>query len=488
MALLDAQTPGSDDWWLVKCGNEFGAGLKRMAKLQSYRDGKALLPENMWDSSSKASYLRFLERARLHVVETIRDSRTNRQGVVGFRTAAEQSSFGDPVAWEQWNRQHMDVLSRDLFNDVGDFGRAYVLVVPQTWEGPRWQVLNEWTTYGITDKDRPWSVKAGIHYQFNEILEREELTLFMGPSHEGPGFYRTAVREARVSTLPQDGNPWSPGTNWDWIEERQTTDGVVENLLTKVSTTDGYGIYEKHLDTVDRINEITLNAINLIVMQSFKQRAVKGDLPQFYPEDFPDPQLAGKRINYDEVFETGAGALWMLPVGADMWESTVTDVTPVYMARKQELQTLCSLTSTPQDLFAGESQNQSALGAQISREPLFYAVSAMNERAGDALEQVMATTFSILGDVTRSDSAQIETMWKKVTPATMAEKAEAAAKYRAGGAPQEFIDTEVFEMSPLEQRRVRSQRANDQFARLLSGADSAAVTETEPVEVVAEVA
>lgn len=430
-----------------------------MGRLRSYRDGDALLPDNAWDIGTRESYRRFLRRARLHIVETIRDARTDRQAVLGFRTGATGDDAGDQAAWAHWTRNRMGVQSRAFFNDTADYGRAYILTIPDD-AAPIWNVRNEWNTIGIVDPLRPWLLQAGITVSFDAIAGEEIATLFM------PGYYREAFRRTSVQTLPQDGTPWASGADWTWRSDEQIkTPRNPDPLLVRSQTTDGYGVYEKHLDTVDRINEITVNAISLIVMQSFRQRGVKGDLPSHYPEGHPQ---AGQEIDYDEMFKAGPAALWMLPVGAEIWESAQTDVTPIYNARKEEIKTLSSLTRTPQDIFDGESQNQSALGAQTSREPLIYAVKRMNEQAEVAITEAQALTFAAVGDTVRSDVSQLEVIWDKINPATMAEKAEAAPKFKAGGAPQRFIDTEVFEMSPAEQRRAASDRTDDAFNAALA--------------------
>lgn len=456
--LSETGIPGTDDWWLVRLCNKLGEGLPRMGRLQSYRDGDALLPDNALDAGTRESYRRFLRRARLHIVETLRDARTDRQGVVGFRTGAAGDDNGDIEAWENWTRNRMGIQSRQFFNDTADFGRAYILQIPSP-TGMMWTIRNEWTTISEQDSVRPWLTTAGISVGFDAIAGAEIVTLFR------PGYYRIAWRRTSIPTLPQDGTPWASGSDWTWIGDAVLTPWTPDALLVQNRTTDGYGIYEKHLDTVDRINEITVNAISLIVMQSFRQRGVKGNLPTTYPEGHPN---AGQEIDYDEMFKAGPAALWMLPNDTEIWESASTDVTPIYNARKEEVKTLSSLTRTPQDMFDGESQNQSALGAQTSREPLFYAVKAMNEQLDIALGQAQANDFAFRGDEVRADASKIETIFQKIIPATMSEKAEAAAKYKNGGATQRYIDTEVFEMSPQEQRRAAGDRVDEAFTAALA--------------------
>ncbi|MGO2188192.1 MAG: hypothetical protein ACTH4Y_08085 [Microbacterium gubbeenense] len=452
--LTEIGVPGTDDWWVARLAKQLGDGLPRMELIRSHRDGDALLPDNAWDRGTRDSYKRFVKRARLHVVETIRDARTDRQRVVGFRTGAEGDENGDELAWSHWMRSKMPFQTRLFFNDIADYGEAFLLTLPEEAENlPVFVRYNGWNAAVETDPTRPWLTIAGITYGFDAILEQEVVVLYR------PGYYRIAVRPAKTPSLAQDGSPWVMGSDWDWSASSQTP-WTTDALLRRAATTDGYGIYEKHLDHIDRINEITLNALTLIVMQSFRQRGVKGNLPTHYPEGHPE---AGKEINYDELFEAGPAALWMLPVGTDIWESQQTDVRPIFEARKDELQALCSITRTPQDIFAGQSNNQSAMGAETSKEPLKYAVENMNDIVGITIGDSLADAFRITGDQTRGDATQIEVMWKKVNPATLAEKSEAAPKVKQGGASQRWIDENVFEMTPRERRLAEADRASEAF-------------------------
>ncbi|KJL39918.1 hypothetical protein [Microbacterium trichothecenolyticum] len=462
--LAEAGIPGTDDWWLMRLANELGNGLPRMGRLTRYRDGDALLPDNAWDVGTRESYMRWLKRSRLHIVETIRDARTDRQRVIGFRTGADGDESGDLAAWKHWTRNRMKVQSRQFFNDTADYGKSYLLTMPAA-DGPLWNVRNGWTTITEPNALRPWLTEAGITVGFDPIAQAEVIVLHR------PGYFRVAFRPTRVPTLMQDGTPWYPGKGWSWAG------GPVRNvsndsLLQRNQTVDGFGVYEKHLDSVDRINEITLNTITLIVMQAFRQRGVKGNLPEFYPEGHPQ---AGEKVDYDELFKAGPAALWLLPVGSEVWESNFTDITPIFTYRRDELKVLMSNTRTPQDIFDGESANQSAAGSQNSKEPLIHAVQAMNDQAEVSLAQAMAQSFEMVGDAIRADVTEIEVLFGKISPATLAEKAEAVAKM--GGKPsQRYINSEVLEMTPAQQRQDEQDRTTEMFQTALAAASASGVT------------
>lgn len=453
--LTEVNVPGSDDEMLIRLLKAYGANLPRMFMLQQYVDGNAIIPDSA-TPAQQAGYQHFVKRSRLHVVETIRDARTARQSVLGFRTAAEDDDMGDEAAWSIFVRNEMGMQNEDLFNWCADFGAAH-MITAEVDGFARWSTLNDWTGFAIADPERRWLNEAGVKVGFDPVLGGDTAILFR------QGYYRLAMKKSDESTIPMNGSSWEPGDDWEWVGGPVKTK-TEKCLMQSYRTPDGFGIWEKHLDTIDRINEITLNALTIIVMQSFRQRAVKGDLPDVYPEDHPN---AGEAVDYDKLFETGPAALWRLPTGSEIWESAAADVTPVYKARREELKTLCSLTRTPQDVF--DSENQSALGTQVSREPLKFAVEGMNRRVDTLYRTNLGIAFEIEGDVTRADSTQIETIFGLVVPSTMAEKAEAAPKFKAGNAPQALIDEQVFEMTPMQRRRAEQDRSNEAFNSALAG-------------------
>lgn len=456
--LVETSVPGSDDWYLVRLCDQLGEGLPRMDKLQKYRDGDALLPLDLV-AGERESYLRFMRRSRLHIVETIRDVRTNRQDVIGFRTAVAGDDSGDEEAWKNWIGSWMQVQSRDHFNDKADFGRSYILTVREEDSSPLFRQRNGWDTTTIQNSLRPWMTEAGLTVGFDPVLEAEIAILYR------PGYYRIAIRRTKIPTLPKNGTRWYGTVDWDWATGPVATPWTRNCLLTEDATADGLGVYEKHLDTVDRINEITLNALSIIVQQSFRQRAIEGRLPEYYPEGH---ERAGQRIDYDELFKSGPAALWLLGE-AKIHELAPTDVRPVYDARKQEVEQLAADTSTPLYVFHSDNTNQSATGAEVAREQLVFAVEAMNRRSTMTFAQIQSLAFQARGDQERSDVTQIEVMWAKVNPATLAERAEAAAKAKAGGATQRWIDEHIFEMTPAERRQAEQDRVTEAFTAALAG-------------------
>src|SRR5690606_7313770 len=150
---------------------------------------------------------------------------------------------------------NMGVQSRTFFNDTADFGRAQIVTIPDELGQPLHQRRNNWDTIIEPDLMRPWLARYAVTVLFDAVNGREIAVLY------GQGWYRIATRRTQFPTLPSDGTTWVVNADWEWATARIITPYTNRCLVTENATVDGYGVYEKHLDTVDRINEITLNAL-----------------------------------------------------------------------------------------------------------------------------------------------------------------------------------------------------------------------------------
>lgn len=59
------------------------------------------------------------------------------------------------------------------------------------------------------------------------------------------------------------------------------------------------------IDDLDRINLLVLQRVQIAVLQAFRQRAIKGELPE--------KDAAGNAIDYNVLFSSDPAALWQLP-------------------------------------------------------------------------------------------------------------------------------------------------------------------------------
>jgi hypothetical protein len=459
-----AGTPGSDDWLLMDLGREMGANFPRLNTIRRYRNGDAPVPDEA-TPAMRAAYVKFVKMSRLNMCELIVSSKVNRQKVNGFRTSQVGDDLGDTEATRTWDRSRMKVGSRSLFSDAGHYGASFITVHGPEGEGnidrslfePVMVTSDPWRTWTRPHPLRWWETEYAIEVSHDPVAQVDRIILY------GPGWARIAQREAKTkTTIPSDGQVWRPTTDWTWLGPRITLGWTGENPITRYSTLTGLGIYEPHLDTVDRINDGIKQRVTLTAMQAFKQRALEGNLPTHYPADHPQ---AGEPIDYDSIFEAGPAALWRLPEGVKIWESEVTDTRPLLEGNKDDKKDLASVTGTPLYILSPDAASGSAEGANVLKETAIFSVEEMNDLAEVAIAQAMALAFQSKGDADRGRAENIGVIWGSVDRMSVADAMQAM---QAGGrkVTQRYADQTILGLTPGQMRQAEADREKEALAGL----------------------
>ncbi len=456
--LSETSTPGTDDWWLMQLATDFGADLPRVYRMQSYADGTNALPDEV-DAAMADAYRRFIHMSRLNMAELIVAARVNRMKPLGFRTASPGDVDGDAAAWATWKRSGMKVGVRDFFTHAGNLGAAFLTTTGPQSPSPAAEPLiipsNGFTTVTRQYALREWMAEAALQVGFDAQNNADVLTLFR------PGYMRQAVRPVKSkSSIPTNGRRWAPGRDWVWVSDAIPLGYTSEVPVFRMSGPGGKGMFEKHLDSLDRITNDIRERLTIMAMQAFKQRALSGDLPDVYP---PEHSMAGQKIDYDGIFKAGPAALWKLPVGVTVWESTITDVTPILSATKDDTKNLAAVSSTPIYILSPDAATGSAEGASLAREALTFSTEEWIDRAEMAIIQAHSAAFLAQGDTVRAAVGDIETIWASVDRASMTERASAASQAKAGGLPQRMIDEKIWGLSPAEIAQARQDRSDEAF-------------------------
>jgi hypothetical protein len=457
-----AGTPGSDDWLLLDLATEMGANFRRLGNLRRYRNGDAPVPDEA-TPAMRAAYVKFVKMSRLNMCELIVGSKVNRQKVNGFRTTQVGDDLGDTEASRTWDRSRMKVGSRTLFSDAGHYGSSFITVHGPEGEGnidrslfePVMVTSDPWKTWTRAHPLRWWETEYAIDVSHDPIAQVDRIILY------GPGWATRAQRPALTkSTIPSDGQLWRPNTDWEWLGPRIILGWTGENPVTRYQTLTGLGIYEPHLDTVDRINDGIKQRVTLTAMQAFKQRALEGNLPTHYPADYDDAELAGTPVDYDAVFEAGPAALWRLPEGVKIWESTVTDIRPLLEANSDDKKDLASVTGTPLYILSPDAASGSAEGATTLKETAIFSVEEMNDLAEVAIAQAMAQTFQAKGDLVRGKAESIGVIWGSVDRMSVSEAMQAMSQ---GGrkVTQRYADQTILGLTPGQMRQAEADRENE---------------------------
>jgi hypothetical protein len=137
-----------------------------------------------------------------------------------------------------------------------------------------------------------------------------------------------------------------------------------ETPVVKFANADEKGEYEPYLDIIDRVNHMILQRLVIATTQAFRQRVLKGD--------FPTHDADGNEIDYNGIFESSAGSLWVIPEGADVDELGQAEIMGILNAVRADIQDFAAVTRTPMHYFSPEGANGSAEGAQLAREGLVF--------------------------------------------------------------------------------------------------------------------
>lgn len=439
---IDATEPRSPGWWLQRLLKKLGDGQDRFDRLDEYYRGENGIPAHAHKSVREA-YRRLMSMSRTNFAELVVEPVRERMVPVGFRTGADADELGDKEAWRIWQGNALDADSSLVHRWSLSMSLAHVIVGPVdseigvpliTPEDPREVVVE-------LDPIRKRKALAALKVFADDTEGVQRAYLYL------PGFVLRAVRQ-----MPTDGTlDWNlSGFEWDGPVQRLPA-AVVPVVSFPNKDRRGIGEFEPHIPVLDRINYTILNRLEIATLQAFKQRAVKGDLP--------DTDEDGNEIDYDDIFESGPDALWRLPAGVDIWESGQVDLGPIRSAIRDDIQDLAAVTRTPLFYLTPDAANGSAEGASLMREGLVFKTQDRIVRASESWEQVMSLAFLFAGDAERASRPDMEVIWASPERRSLAERADAATK--ATDLPWSTRMSEIWQMSPQQIERMRAERIED---------------------------
>jgi hypothetical protein len=409
----------------------------RLNLLERYYQGDAPLPEGA-DGASRA-YRKFQKKARTNLASLAIAATRERMIIGGFRTGADGDENGDLIARRLWKANNLDVLSADLHNMMLVFGEAYVIVGPPLKPGG----------FPVVTIEDPREVDSE-HHPADPRLITEGLKLWRDDGMDFAYFYYPDRIEVYSKT--GEGSLYS-NDGWMWREDLSSDNPLGEVMVVKFKNIDGMGEFEPFLDLIDRINHMILQRLVIVTTQAFKQRAIKGDLPQFDKDD--------NEVDYNGIFEPGPGALWMLPEGTEIWESGQTDIQGILSGVRADIQDFAALTRTPMHYLSPDGANQSAEGASLSREGLVFKVEDRMARVTPAWSKVMSLMFRWMGDEERAVLLDLEPLWKPAERYSMSERADANSKFQ--DLPFRTRMQLIGQFSPAEVAEMEVEKAGEQI-------------------------
>jgi hypothetical protein len=402
--------------------------------LDRYYSGDAPLPEGA-EGQSRA-YRRFQRKARLNLAQLAVAAVRERMIIGGFRTGADGDENGDAVARRLWKANNLDVGSSDLHSMLLTFGTAYAIVGPANEDG-----------YPVVTIEDPRQVYARTS-PTDPRLVTEAVKLFTENGQHYAYFYYTDRVEVYTKTSDQS---IYDSENWIWTPELSSDNTLGEIPVVKFTNADNRGEFEPYLDIMDRINHMILQRLVIATTQAFRQRVLKGD--------FPTHDQDGNEIDYNGIFESSAGSLWMIPENADVDELSQADINGILQAVRADIQDFAAVTRTPMHYLTPEGANGSAEGAALAREGLVFKTEDRIARVTSAWSKVMSLMFAWLGDEERAQLLDLEPLWKPAERYSLAERADANSKFQ--DIPFRSRMSLIGQFSPAEIAEMEVERAGE---------------------------
>lgn len=449
------EDPGPD-WLLISLLRELTRAEPRYRRIRQYLEGdppKPDTPDSVQDSWRE--FEAFRKKARTNFAHLVVAAVVDRTHIVGFRTAAAGDEDGDIEAEKLWKQNRLDQFSQEATADALGYGSGYLEVDTQA---KRVKHYRPWQAMVI--EDSVGDPIAAVALEHNPLQARDYAYLWtrdLDDSGIGTGnaYLHIAVRDRE--NAPHQGGTFGTevplgtyvGQRWVWWK---TIDCGQEELpLYRFKNWQGVGEFEDHTDVLDRINHMLLQRVVIATMQAFKQRALKGEFPEFDKD--------GKRIDWNAAFPADPGALWILPPEADLWESGQTSIQDILAAVKDDVRDLAATTRTPMTYFSPDSANGSAEGAELQREGYTSKVDDRKLRFEGTWRSIMATLFRVNNDPERATPEEIEVIWSPTKELSLSERYSAFAQASGEQSlPLRTIMREVLHYTPKQMRAAEIER------------------------------
>lgn len=440
--------PFTPDWWLDRLIVKLGARQTRYQLLDSYVRSEPPLPP-MPDNKGKTSAgFEFLRRiSRVNWADIIVESVVERMKLLNFTSGTEDGL--DARLWEAWTANGLDEIEPQLYRTKAVLAEAYAIVGspdPSIGDMPRITVEDPRQMIAEVDPIDKRTVLAGLKVFVDDVHLVDRAFLYLPGTDGGKATVTRASRPRRKDQQTFD----FTAKGWQWEDPEQ--------LATKSAPIVWYpnradlfgrtmGEFEHVIDDLDRIILLVLQRVQVAVLQAFRQRAVKGSLPE------KDEQ--GNLIDYNVVFSADPGALWNLPNGVELWESAGVDLTPILESVKGDVRDLAGRTRTPLYYFY-PNEGGSAEGAFTQREGLIFRATARTSETSGPHRRLMELVQEALGDPTPQ---LVTPVWLRPDLATLAERYDAAAKAKAAGVPWRVIMATILQFTPTEIDRMAAEQA-----------------------------
>lgn len=345
------------DEWLALLAGRLDYRYPTTARLRRYANGDADLPE--MGKNLRASWLAFQAKSRTDYGGLCVGSLADRLRLLSITVGEQAESPASVSARRVWRDNRMDVELSRMIKDYLTTSIGYLVVGDDAGSAVITREVPE-QFYAAVDPLRPWKARAALKVWRDPDVGYDFALVWVD------GARQKYARLSYVSSLLADNKTLRvvASGGWEPLGEPELYDGAPPVVI--LERDQGLGLFQPHIDVIDRINLGKLQRLVTTAMQAFRQRALKSTADKNGNGGLPDKDLDGHDIDYTKVLEPAPGALWELPVGIDVWESPGTDIRPLLEGEKADARDFAAVTRTPLSAFTPDGANQTAAGANNS--------------------------------------------------------------------------------------------------------------------------
>jgi hypothetical protein len=444
--------PTTPEEWLKLLTRRVDLDWSRNARLRSYTDGNAPMPE--MSQNTREAWVQFQQTARTNWGLLIVEAVVNRIIPNGITVGGSSDSPLAKQAQQIWTRNRMQSVFREWLRHGLTFRQSYLTV----WTDDDGKALiaadSPETMCVSVDPLQPWKVRAAVRWWRDLDAGRDEAMVWMNGKRQK--FYRdisTHITEKRALPVRLSEGSWQP--DGDPVDTPGLPPVVIYNNPGDA------GEFELHTDLIDRINRGLLERLTTSAIMAFRQRWLKKDKGV----ELPQKDAKGNDIDYAKLFEPGPGIIWDLPSGVDIGESTPSDIAGMLNASKDDVRQLSASTRTPFPALMPDNANQTAEGAKNTTDGHIFKCAERKDEAEVGIEAAMALALT----TERADLGElkVDVLFKPVDRVTLSEMYEAARAASQAGESWQSIARNILGYSPEQIAQDNIDRAQE---RMLSAA------------------
>lgn len=436
---------------------------ERLERIDRYTRGRHDPP--FLPKKANPEFYSLADRAITNLLPLIVDAPVNAMSVKGYQRSGIS---GVPAEWKHWTRNRLDERQSHIHRAALEAGHAYVTVIPSP-AGPMVQGhhpvsffaayrnpgYDEFPLYALrVDKVAHGEPKTATYYDDSAVCELE-----------------FSEDEDRFTVV-------------DVVEHDFAVTPVVRFASQLDLQGDSMGLVEPIMPLQDKLNQIQLNQLIAQHYTSFAIRWATGLAPM------PALDVNGNE-QYDE-----AGQLKVIPPVID--PSTMlmsadpatkfgslegSSTKDIQESAEQCIRHMCMVTQTPPHYLLGQMANLSADALAAAESAFIRKISEIQSNFGEAWANVLRLCALASGNAKGFADKDSVVTWADKSNRSLAQAADAFAKFAGGGMPPEIAMRFIpgLSESDIEEavKLMEEQREEMQLVNKLAAAMSPAPKEVE---------